>query len=126
MLKTFTRDEEQAEIELTRMGITPEAVRELLADSHRGWLCEVDGRVAGFSMGNKSTGEMWVIAVLKEFEDRGIGMALLQQVEDWLGGLENGGRPLHEKEDAVSHRQRAPAPGFSDASRDIDAPLSRP
>ena len=35
-------------------------------------------------MGNLKTGEMWVIAVLREFEGRGIGRQLLARVEDWL------------------------------------------
>ena len=35
-------------------------------------------------MGNKETGEMWVIAVLREYEGRGIGRQLLRLVEEWL------------------------------------------
>ena len=35
-------------------------------------------------MGKRETGEMWVIAVLEEFENRGIGRKLLTAVEDWL------------------------------------------
>lgn len=70
--------------ELTRMGITETSVRAMLRDSHRGWLCELDERVVGFAMGNKTRGEMWVIAVLEEFENRGIGKALLARVETWL------------------------------------------
>jgi GNAT superfamily N-acetyltransferase len=71
-------------VELTKMGITPHTVRQMMVDSHRGWLCEIEGRGVGFAMGNKKTGEMWVIAVLKEFEGRGIGKELLRSVEDWL------------------------------------------
>ena len=70
--------------ELTKMGITPHSVRQMMEDSHRGWLCEIEGRGVGFAMGNKKTGEMWVIAVLKEFEGRRIGKELLRLVEDWL------------------------------------------
>jgi GNAT superfamily N-acetyltransferase len=35
-------------------------------------------------MGHAKTGEMWVIAVLKEFEGRGVGRALIARVEEWL------------------------------------------
>ena len=35
-------------------------------------------------MGNRNAGEMWVIAVLPEFEGRGIGKRLLHLVENWL------------------------------------------
>ncbi|MDJ0781363.1 MAG: GNAT family N-acetyltransferase [Desulfosarcinaceae bacterium] len=71
--------------EMTALGITPAAVLEMLANgSHRGWLCEVNGQAVGFAMGNRNTGEMWVIAVLKAYEGLGIGRHLLAQVEAWL------------------------------------------
>lgn len=71
--------------ELKQFGITIESVTRMLeAGTHKGWLCEVDGEIVGFAMGDRSNGEMWVIAVLKEFEGRGIGKALLNQVEVWL------------------------------------------
>jgi ribosomal protein S18 acetylase RimI-like enzyme len=70
--------------EMTRMGITPESVRQVLATTHRGWLAERGGEVIGFAMGNRADGEMWVIAVLKPYEGRGVGRCLITQVEDWL------------------------------------------
>ena len=71
--------------ELTRMGITEESVARMMQEeTHRGWLCEVDSKIVGFAMGDKGTGEMWVIAVLEEYEARGIGRMLLTKVEDWL------------------------------------------
>ena len=70
--------------ELTKLGVTHESVRDMLADSYRGWLCEVDSRVVGFAMGNKNNGELWVIAVLKGYEGNGIGKRLLTLVEQWL------------------------------------------
>lgn len=70
--------------ELEHMGINPTSVCEMLRSSHKGWLAEENGEVVGFTMGNRETGEMWVIAVLQEFENRGIGRTLLQLVEDGL------------------------------------------
>jgi GNAT superfamily N-acetyltransferase len=70
--------------ELTRFGITPESVAAQLRTTHRGWLWEIDGRTVGFAIGDRSNGEMWVIAVLKEHEGKGIGGRLLRAVEDWL------------------------------------------
>lgn len=70
--------------ELTQLGITPDSVAVLLQTTHRGWIAEIDERPVGFAMGNKATGEMWVIAVLPDFEDQGIGQALLAKVEQWL------------------------------------------
>ncbi|NNC89979.1 MAG: GNAT family N-acetyltransferase [Akkermansiaceae bacterium] len=70
--------------ELERMGITPDSVRGMLRETHRGWLAEANEEVVGFVMGNKQTGEMWVIAVLKDHENRGIGRSLMRLIEDWL------------------------------------------
>lgn len=70
--------------ELTRLGITEATVAARMANSFAGWLCEVDQKVVGFAMGDRATGELWVIAVLPEFCGRGIGSALLQLVESWL------------------------------------------
>lgn len=71
--------------ELARLGITPETVAERLGQTHAGWLCEAEGRVVGFAMGDRATGEMWVIALLPEYVGRGIGSRLLREVETWLG-----------------------------------------
>jgi ribosomal protein S18 acetylase RimI-like enzyme len=70
--------------EMTRLGITHESVLAMLRDRTRGWLAESGGKVIGFTMGHAKTGEMSVIAVLKEFEGRGVGRALMARVEGWL------------------------------------------
>jgi ribosomal protein S18 acetylase RimI-like enzyme len=87
-VRVATRENVLSRAELTRMGITVESVSTMLGTSHDGWLCEADGRVAGFAMGNRDTGEMWVIALLPEFEGRGIGAELLTRVENdlWAAG----------------------------------------
>jgi len=74
---------------LTAAGITEDSVTAMLdvAHSHQGWLCEVDGKVVGFVMGNKDTGELWVLVVLPEYEGRGIGSKLYTLVIDWLISL---------------------------------------
>ena len=75
----------QAVEQMTRLGITHESVKDLmLTGTHRGWLCEVEDKVVGFTMGNKANGEMWVVAVLKEHEGKGIGRILMSHVEGWL------------------------------------------
>jgi GNAT superfamily N-acetyltransferase len=50
-------------------------------------LCEAKNGLAGFSIGDGKTGEVWVVAVLPEFERMGIGSKLLTAVEDWLHEL---------------------------------------
>lgn len=70
--------------ELRQFGITIESVARMLDEgSHRGWLCDIDGQTVGFAMGDRTSGEMWVIAVLKGFEGQGIGRELLKHVDDW-------------------------------------------
>ncbi len=68
------------------MGITHDSVLRLMEDTHRGFLAKSDGEFVGFAMGDKSSGELWVIAVLEEYENRGIGRALMELVEGWLFG----------------------------------------
>lgn len=74
----FTMDE------LVSLGIDHESVRDMMATSFKGWLCETEDRVVGFAMGDRETGELWVIAVLPEYIRRGIGSRLLSLVEKWL------------------------------------------
>ncbi|NKI36247.1 GNAT family N-acetyltransferase [Wenzhouxiangella sp. XN79A] len=83
-VRIATWHNEHGAAELAELGITPESVGEQLLYSHRGWVAEGEGRVIGFAIGNHLTGEMWVIAVLKEYEGHGIGMRLLASVENWL------------------------------------------
>jgi GNAT superfamily N-acetyltransferase len=74
----FTREE------LLSLGIDYDSVRERLTTTCKGWLCETEGKVTGFAMGDRETGELWVIAVLPEYIKRGIGGRLLSLVEKWL------------------------------------------
>lgn len=69
---------------LISVGITEESVTQMLATTHRGWVCEVDENIVGFAMGNRSVGELWVVAVLLEHEGKGIGRRLMHLVQNWL------------------------------------------
>ena len=69
---------------LAKIGITPKSIADGLACPLKGWLCEVSGKVVGFSLGNKETGEMMVVAVLPEYEKMGIGKKLMELICDWL------------------------------------------
>ena len=83
-VRTATHQNNMTREELHSLGITVESVREKLEGTYKGWLCEVDGQVVGFAMGDRATGELWVIAVLPEYIGRGIGSRLLRAVEQWL------------------------------------------
>jgi len=70
--------------QLAALGITEDTVVERLASSFKGWLCQSEDSVAGFCMADRSTGELWVIAVLPEFERKGVGRRLMDLAEEWL------------------------------------------
>jgi len=67
-----------------RYGVTPQSLSEAMKSHVKGWLCEDSGSVVGFSMGDGSKGEVQVVAVLPEYEGRGIGKILLARVQTWL------------------------------------------
>jgi GNAT superfamily N-acetyltransferase len=83
-VRVATHENRLTREELTRLGITEESVLERMQGSFKGWLCEIASQVVGFAMGDRSTGELWVIAVRPEYVGRGIGSRLLREVERWL------------------------------------------
>jgi GNAT superfamily N-acetyltransferase len=83
-VRTAVRENAYTREGLYSEGITEPAVENMLRTSHRGWLCECDSEVVGFAMANRETAEFWVIAVLPEYERRGIGSKLLNLAENWL------------------------------------------
>ena len=82
--RTRTRENTYTLEELAALGITEQSVTERLSSSHKGWLCENDGFVVAFCMAERVTGELWVIAVLPQYEGRGIGNKLMGLAEEWL------------------------------------------
>lgn len=83
-VRTRTRENSYTIEQFHRLDITPESVTVKLATSFSGWLCTVSDQVVGFCMADRSTGELWVIAILPEFEGRGIGGRLMRLAEQWL------------------------------------------
>ncbi|NLF38087.1 GNAT family N-acetyltransferase [bacterium] len=83
-VRTATDENRLSREQLTALDITEATVLEKLRTTYSGWLCEDEGKVVGFAMGDRATGEMWVIAVLPSHIRRGIGSELLEKVEQWL------------------------------------------
>ena len=83
-LRSQTRENSMSRAELAAIGITPASITAGLETSLKGWLCVVDDTVAGFTLGDSSTGEMMVIAVHPEYEGRGVGRELMARVQSWL------------------------------------------
>jgi len=84
-IRTATDENNLSLKQLADLDITPETVRQKLLSSYQGWLCWAGGRTVGFAMGNRLTGELWVIAVIPDYVKKGIGARLLQLTEEWLG-----------------------------------------
>lgn len=83
-LRIATWENDRGAEELENLGITPQSVAEKLHTTHCGWIATCGPESVGFAMGNRKTGELWVIAVLPEFEGRGIGRRLMAAVENDL------------------------------------------
>jgi hypothetical protein len=62
-VRTATDENRLTLAELAALGINENSVKEKLLSSYKGWLCEEKDSVVGFAIGDRSSGEMWVIAV---------------------------------------------------------------
>lgn len=87
-VRVATHENRLSYAELAALDITVASVADKLQGSFKGWLCEVEQRIVGFAIGDRATGELWVIAVLPEYLGQRIGSRLLTLVENWL--RENG------------------------------------
>ncbi len=83
-VRTATDENHLTLEDLAEIDITETSVKAKLLGSYKGWLCEDEGEVVGFAIGDRSSGEMWVIAVLPSYIRQGIGGALLAKVDEWL------------------------------------------
>jgi GNAT superfamily N-acetyltransferase len=68
--------------------VTPAMCTDYLTQAGRGWVCEIDGQVAGFSIAAISDASIWALFIRPGFERRGIGTRLLDLAVRWL--FENG------------------------------------
>jgi GNAT superfamily N-acetyltransferase len=74
-----------AENRLSEPGrVQPDDYRVMLRDRGRGWVAEIDGRVVGFAVVDRSRANIWALFVDGAFERRGIGRALHDRMMDWL------------------------------------------
>lgn len=64
--------------------VTREMYADYLSASGKGWLCEVEGEAAGFSVASLADASIWALFVRPGYEGRGIGGTLLRLAADWL------------------------------------------
>ena len=84
VVRPQTRENAMTVDELAEIGITIDSMSAAVKRSHRGWLHEDSGRVCGFAMGDSENAGVTVMALLPEYEGKGIGGELLTRVENWL------------------------------------------
>lgn len=63
--------------------VTDEACREYLTQRGKGWICEVNDRIAGFAIADLKENNIWALFVHPEFEGKGIGRNLHKFMLDW-------------------------------------------
>lgn len=56
----------------------------LLTTDGRGWVAEVDGRIAGFAVADLTSASVWALFVDPAHEQQGIGRALHETMIAWL------------------------------------------
>ena len=64
--------------------VTFEMYRAYLSELGKGWLCEVNGEVVGFSIASSSDASIWALFVKPEEEGKGIGTRLLELATQWF------------------------------------------
>ncbi|NEZ03567.1 GNAT family N-acetyltransferase [Wenzhouxiangella sp. XN201] len=69
--------------------VTAEMCEQYHGPLGRGWVCEVQGQVVGFSYAAKMDSSIWALFVLPAFEGQGIGRGLLNLATNWLFSLGN-------------------------------------
>jgi GNAT superfamily N-acetyltransferase len=80
-LRGRTRENAFTETRLRELGITIDSWAAGIRDgSLPGQVCCVGGRMVGYCFGERDSGEIVVLALLPDYEGRGIGRALLAQV----------------------------------------------
>jgi GNAT superfamily N-acetyltransferase len=64
--------------------ITAKMIEDYLTILGKGWVCECDGRVLGFSFAASKSQSIWALFVRPGQEGQGIGKRLLALASDWL------------------------------------------
>jgi GNAT superfamily N-acetyltransferase len=84
-VRARTRESAISKEGLASIGVTAESIAKQMASGRvKGWVCLDSSTLVGFCNGDGETGEVLVLAVLPEYERRGIGTGLLARVVEWL------------------------------------------
>ena len=64
--------------------VRPSDYAAILDSGGRGWVAEVDGRMAGFAVADLARSNVWALFVDPGFEGRGVGRRLHDTMMDWF------------------------------------------
>jgi len=69
---------------LSDPGLVPDSdVLDYITRRGKGWVCEIDERIVGFSIADVKSNNIWALFVEPEFEGKGIGKKLHRLMLDW-------------------------------------------
>ncbi|HEU0299341.1 MAG TPA: GNAT family N-acetyltransferase, partial [Longimicrobium sp.] len=84
-IRARTRENPVSREQLAAAGITPASfAAELRSGNMKGWVCLDGSSPVGFCSADAAGGEVLVLAVLPEYEGRGVGKRLLAEAVSWL------------------------------------------
>ena len=63
--------------------VTDKDCEEFLAVRGKGWVCEVDRNIVGFSIADLKENNIWALFVHPDYEAKGIGKRLHNEILDW-------------------------------------------
>ena len=80
-IRTSVRQNHQSREELYALGVTPGIVAASLAGAHSGWIAEIEGVPAAFTLIDRDKGLVFALFVRPEREGMGLGSTLLDIAE---------------------------------------------
>ena len=63
--------------------VTDKDCEEFLFSRGKGWVCEIDGQIVGFSIADLKDNNIWALFLHPDYEKRGIGRKLHDMMLDW-------------------------------------------
>jgi GNAT superfamily N-acetyltransferase len=63
--------------------IIPTVYQEMLELNGKGWVCEVNNKIAGFAIVDMKNKNIWALFVHPDFEGKGIGKAIFRLMVNW-------------------------------------------
>ena len=63
--------------------VTDKDCEEFLTVRGKGWVCEIDNKIVGFSIADLKDNNIWALFLQSEFENKGIGRKLHDMMLEW-------------------------------------------